>query len=54
MSTLIFIYSDLIQKNPYITPEKVLFNALFQQSEQIKLANLLSAFIFSYIWKKNS
>ena len=40
------------QKNPSITPENVIFNALFQQSEQIKLANLLSALIFIYIWNK--
>ena len=47
ISTLISIYSDLIQKKPNITPEKVIFNALFQQSEQIKLANQLSALILS-------
>ena len=46
ISTLISIYSDLIQKKPNITPEKVIFNALFQQSEQIKLANQLRALIW--------
>ena len=47
ISTLISIYSDLIKKKkqPNITPEKVIFNALFQQSEQIKLANQLRALI---------
>ena len=45
ISTLISIYSDLIKKKTNITPEKVIFNALFQQSEQIKLANQLRALI---------
>ena len=39
------------KKKPNITPEKVIFNALFQQSEQIKLANQLSALILSTFGK---
>ena len=50
ISTLISIYSDLIKKKTNITPEKVIFNALFQQSEQNKLANQLRALM--YIWNK--